>query len=272
MIKILRRSLLAILIMVLGSGCAHKPAPAPQATLPIAKEHQEVGAKTLFYSSSGAVVLPGGDSQTFSTLPSGKVEQKKKPKKEPNVIAESGKYGKEYMGIRYWLLLEDQTGRKMSLVRTNRVFKTGERIKLALESNKDGYLTVIHQGSTGQSYIFLPHPSIAGGSNSIKARNLYYFPPHNAHLTFDENPGEEILLLFFSPTPKDELAFISKGSGILKPEETARLLEVGQIQGTKDLILEIDDSSNNPGNYVVAPRPSLEKKLLFIQIRLKHAP
>src|SRR5919109_24495 len=115
---------------------------------------EEKGAKSIFYSGEGPTVMPASSSST---------EVKTKNQTKPMVPQVE-----KYMGISYWIDLLDRSG-EMKRVTTTRTFRSGERIKLNIETNRDGYLYVINIGSTGQSRVLFPYPG-ATGSNFVSAR------------------------------------------------------------------------------------------------------
>ena len=216
---------------------------------------EATGAKAIFYSGEGPTVMVTPSESP--TLP--KVETKTEPKKE------------KYMGIAYWVELIGKEGQKQR-VTTERTFRSGERIRLHLVSNWDGYLYLINIGSTGRSHLLFPHPAIAGGNNFVKA-NTPYEIPYSAYIRFDENRGEEILLVMLSPTPMAGLiSSPDPRTQALTTEEADRLTKVAQQRGAKDLILEVDTASPQPGSYAVAPLSVLEKggQMISLQIKLRH--
>jgi len=86
----------------------------------------------------------------------------------------------------------------------DQVFRAGDRIKLRVEANEDGYLYVIARGSSGVWKPLFPSPQVAGGNNFIEAGRTYDIPPGHV-FTFDEQPGEEKLFVVFSRTPVTDL-------------------------------------------------------------------
>lgn len=86
----------------------------------------------------------------------------------------------------------------------DQVFRAGDRIKLRVEANDDGYLYVIARGSSGVWKPLFPSAQIAGGSNFIEAGRTYDIPPGHV-FTFDEQPGEEKIFVVFSRQPVTDL-------------------------------------------------------------------
>ena len=86
----------------------------------------------------------------------------------------------------------------------DQVFRAGDRIKLRVEANEDGYLYVIARGSSGVWKPLFPSPQVAGGNNFIEAGRTYDIPPGHV-FTFDEQSGEEKIFVVFSRQPVTDL-------------------------------------------------------------------
>ena len=210
---------------------------------------EEKGAKGIFYSGEGPTVMAKPPSahkgKTESTIP----------------------HVEKYMGISYWIELVDRGG-EMKRVATTRTFRNGERIKLHIETNRDGYLYVINIGSTGQSRILFPHPCMAG-NNFIRAWT-HYDVPYNTYMRFDENPGEELLLVILSPKSLGDIPFTPPLDRPLNTGETNYYIQTAQAKGAKDIVLETESSGPQLATYIVAPMSSLETNMITRQIKLKH--
>lgn len=207
---------------------------------------QKKGAKALFYS---------GEGPTIAT--SKKAEEKKITSKKTKT--------EKYMGIAYWIDLLTKDG-KQARTTTKKEFRSGDRIKLNLKSNKDGYLYLINVGSTGASRVLFPHSDHI--DNFIKA-NETYSVPYNTYMKFDENPGEETLLVLLSPS---EIKELFPSSPAIQADETNKYVAYANNKGAKDIILEDDISTKSvAAQYVVAPMSSLENgAAISVFIKLKH--
>lgn len=158
------------------------------------------------------------------------------------------------MGVRYWVDLVDAQGNRRQ-VTTDHVFRRGDRIQLHIMTNQDGYLTLVNIGTSGRTTVLFPSAS-APGSNLVKAGTDHAVPP-GSFLRFEGNPGQEVLVLTFSPRPD---AVPSSGAAA-----------VALAQGAKDLVHEVDRSSAQPASYAVAPpRQGGSGGTVAVQIRLKH--
>ena len=135
----------------------------------------------------------------------------------------------EYMGIRYRItqLLEDC---EQVPVDANSTFHAGDQIRLSLESNADGYLYILNQGTSGSwNYIF-PHLTINNGDNFIRKGVEYTIPPRS-WLRFDENPGDDVLIILLSKIRLDPFE-----SGIIRQQRASP-----QQPLTAEIISELND-------------------------------
>lgn len=212
--------------------------------LSLSSSYAEVkGAKALFHSGEGSVIAP-----------TRKADDKQKPVKKQEKVY--------YMGVSYWIDLLTRDGRVMRKP-VNKEFRSGDRIKLSLKSNRDGYLYVINVGSTGATRVLYPHSSSI--DNFIEANKVYTIP-NDRYMIFDENPGEETLVIILAPNPIDDFNPYS-------PSTNATVLTAfANTRGAKDLLIEDDLSvRSKPARYAVAPMPSLEdRKAIVLFVKLKH--
>jgi hypothetical protein len=206
------------------------------------------GAKAMFYDGEGASVMA------------------ERPQVQPK-----GKQGTQpSLGLKYWIELVDTDGRRVE-VTTDHMFRSGDRIKMRLETNRDGYLYLLNVGSTGRFHLLFPQPKLAEGSNFVRARTVYEIP-NGAHITFDDHPGEERLLALLSPQPMTDpaLRFDPRTMEVLE-DDGRRMVRTAQQKGVKDLTLEVDAAAPAPGAYAVASLASLgDKGLLRVEIKLRH--
>ncbi|MFA5910244.1 MAG: serine/threonine-protein kinase [Vicinamibacterales bacterium] len=157
-------------------------------------------------------------------------------------------------GLRYRLIQQSPDGAEVD-VDTATTFRSGDKLKLAFESNIDGYLYVASQGSSGNWTVLFPSPQINGGRNAIKRAEEYSVPP-DGWFMFDANTGTEHLFVFLSREPLNQLP------GFGRPVTKAETLTASVVQDlqqsirSRDLVFEKDKSSaGKPGiqqaTYVV---------------------
>jgi hypothetical protein len=202
------------------------------------------------------------------------------------------------LGLRY-SLLRNAGGDEYREVDPDTVFRSGDRIRVAAQSNDEGYLYIVMKGTSGSWKVLFPSAEIADGSNKVVSGQQYLIPPPPGRFAFDEHAGEERLFIVLSrhPEPSLEQLIYSLGSPgptghpAGKPaeakEEPKHLLTaqvapvddalVGRLRNqvyTRDLVFEkVDDST--PGDkqekavYVVNPTGSPESRLVA-DVTLKH--
>ena len=208
---------------------------------------EKMGAKALFYSGEGPTL------STVKKADDKKVTRQQSTKKE------------RYMGIAYWIDLVKPDGEHV-MTTTNREFKSGEKIKLNLKSNRDGYLYIVNIGTTGTSRVLFPH---SGHTDNFIEASKTYSVPFDTYMKFDDNPGEETLLILLSPKPMNEL---SPSSPIMKVDESSKFMVYAKSKGAKDLLLEDDTAiSAKTTQYVVTPMTSIENgEAISLLVKLKH--
>jgi hypothetical protein len=200
------------------------------------------------------------------------------------------------LGLRY-SLLRDAGGDEYREVSPDTVFRSGDRIRVAAQSNGEGYLYIVMKGTSGSWKVLFPSAEIADGSNRVTSGRQTLIPPPPGRFAFDEQAGEERLFIVLSrsPEPSLEKLIYSLGSASAAPAGqpaeaqeapkhllTAQLAPVddalvGRLRNqlyARDLVFEkVDDST--PGEkkekavYVVNPTGSPESRLVA-DVTLKH--
>lgn len=220
--------------------------------LPLAAQQNEKdGAKSIFYNpSTGAASKPNQKTKA------GKAQGDKilvnrtriAPAKNP--------------GIHYWFEM-DGVGK----VTDDRVFYTGDRIRLHLRSNIDGYLTLWAYDSSGHSQLLFPSPTqsgdgkalgFSGNSNFVQANYEYTVP---GTIEFRPPAEDERLLIFFSEL-KDDVPF-SKNASLT----AGQINKATQSDGGKALVFEVEKKDQATlGSYIANRQGGSIAK----EIRLKH--
>jgi hypothetical protein len=178
-------------------------------------------------------------------------------------------------------------------VTTNRVFHSGERIRLHVESNTPGRLVLTQHRTDGTARVLFPDVRVRGGDNHIDANvdAVLPSPADSSWFRFDDKPGTERLTLVLLPSssePKirpsavvadgrreDCTSAIMAGGKDLDVELAQTLARCAdRAAGSKDLVLETDDRDAKPASYVVSTAPSRadEPVLVATEIVLRHEP
>jgi hypothetical protein len=190
------------------------------------------------------------------------------------------------LGLRYTIL--KKAGDQPVEVGSGTVFHAGDRIRLAVEANDDGYLYVVNQGSSGTWKLLFPSPEIKDGDNHVQKR-VRYEVPSGYTFTFDEQSGEEKLFIVLSRQPEPDLEGLIYSLGNPakdKPTvEKPKLLlasaafgddVIGKLRNAyaRDLIVEkVDDEQAGPKQekavYAVNPSGSADSRVVA-DVTLKH--
>jgi hypothetical protein len=81
----------------------------------------------------------------------------------------------------------------------SRIFKSGDQMRLVVESTIDGYLYIFNQTNDGKPEMLFPNPDAYDGDNRIKAHQQYLVPGR-AVIEFDGDTGTETLTIIVSRT------------------------------------------------------------------------
>ncbi|MBA2734208.1 MAG: DUF4384 domain-containing protein, partial [Acidobacteria bacterium] len=81
----------------------------------------------------------------------------------------------------------------------------GDRIRLSMESNTDGYLYIFHTENNGEPQMLYPDVRLENGANKIEAHVPYEIPWNEPGVKnwfkFDANPANERLYIIVSRQP-----------------------------------------------------------------------
>lgn len=144
------------------------------------------GAKAIFDSGSGGTI--GMSTNAARPAPAAVAAV------DPTPVVD------RYIGVSYQILAIENDG-QMRAVSQNRVFRSGDRVKILARTNRPGYLTVANIGTSGRMSVLF--------SEYVDANRLTEIPP-NSNLRFDNNPGTENILIMLSNEPSP---FASPSSG-----------------------------------------------------------
>ena len=120
--------------------------------------------------------------------------------------AQPGKAVSQRMGLGLTLFMRDSNG---MAVRTDptREFKKGDRVRVLLETNADGYLYIFNTTNGGDPVMIYPDPELDEAGNYIQAHVPFEIPSSTAAeerlrwFVFDQNAGTERLHFVFTRDP-----------------------------------------------------------------------
>ena len=173
------------------------------------------------------------------------------------------------LGVGLTLLTRDSMGLAVRVDPT-RTFLKGDRIRVLLETNADGYLYIFNTTNGGKPLMIYPNKEIDEGGNYIQSHVPFEIPSSTAAderlrwLVFDEIAGNERLYFVFTREPlpeiplEDELiAFCSDSKNTCPLQPSAELW----TQLEKDLGEPLQtDASKKFGNAQTPPeREAIER-------------
>jgi hypothetical protein len=194
------------------------------------------------------------------------------------------------LGLRYSVLKRD-AGDKFVEVDADSTFRSGDRIRLSVDTNTSGYLYVVAQGSSGNWRLLFPSAEAQGGSNRIEKGGSQQIPAGNrGQFVFDDQAGTEKLFLVLTRQPEpdlDKLIYSINGPSSTPADRTlmagARVSNdvVNRLRDevkSRDLVFEkIDEVSEQrdgqvkteKATYVVNPSRTEDARLV-VDVALKH--
>ncbi|MFN0106648.1 MAG: DUF4384 domain-containing protein [Bryobacteraceae bacterium] len=161
---------------------------------------QDLTPRELFFAA------PAIKAKAAARIPaqkkSGPVEQAKSslPVSGPAVIPAAYISAQPPLGLRYSLLLS-RANDSYREVETTGSFRSGDRLKITVESNDDAYLYIISRGSSGLWKVLFPVSDVANGDNLIQPFRRYEVP-NGGRFYFDDQAGEEKLFLVLTRKPE----------------------------------------------------------------------
>jgi hypothetical protein len=229
------------------------------------------GAKELFYdpaadslSSGSSVTKPvhkadGKNLGGTQTAPTGSPLRRSVQK-----VLKSG--NQKILGLSYWIELEGPKGQPATEVTTQRIFRSGERIRLHFRSNAEGQIALLQLGSSGNSSFLFPDEEKGLRDTSLVADQDRILPDATKWFTFDSHPGTERLLAIFAKS-KADVDSLSVGPA-MDSKATEGVLQTAEKQkGSKDLVIETETrNASEIGTYGV----TRSGKPVILEIELKH--
>jgi hypothetical protein len=110
------------------------------------------------------------------------------------------------IGVGYTIFKKNAAGRPARVSPSHR-FRSGDEIRLMIESNTTGYLYIFTSENDGPPEMIFPDPRLQGGDNRIQAHVPYEAPssreedPDFRWFRFNENAGLESLYLIVTREP-----------------------------------------------------------------------
>ena len=143
---------------------AEAPPPAPAKKAPAAKPVRQSVA-TAPTKASPPPTVPARVNGDFSIPP---------PRTDIIPVAYSPSTEKP-LGLRYSFLRN--AGDEYREVSPDTVFHSGDRIRVAAQSNGEGYLYIVMKGASGTWKVLFPSAEVADGSNRVASGRQTLIPP-----------------------------------------------------------------------------------------------
>ncbi len=223
----------------------------------------------------------------------------------PKVVTDTTPAGKVMtprMGLGMTLFMRDSNG---MAVRTDpsREFKQGDRVRVLLETNADGYLYIFNTTNGGEPVMIYPDPELDEAGNYIQAHVPFEIPSSVAAeerlrwFAFDQNAGTEKLYFVFTREPLSGVPMEDDLIGFCRDNKTrcpwrpaaevwsaiqAEVKEPSQVSkaastGKSQTDVEVQAATRGIGLNRDDPEPSLimltsstDKKLLVASLDLIH--
>ncbi len=115
------------------------------------------------------------------------------------------------LGLGYTLFMVNETG-DLKRVSPDRQFRSGERVCLLVETNRNGHIYIFSQENDEAPRLLFPNSAIANGNNCVRAHQTFWLP-EKGEIEFDDRPAKEKLLVVFSEKPLANLAPSVKPEG-----------------------------------------------------------
>lgn len=240
--------------------------------------HAQPGAKALFLDATSGVSV-----QSSSRAAQPQVAQKAPPSTSGGVPVAVAAKDSDVTGLRYWLELQTEQGQLLR-VTASRTFKSGERIRLHLESNVNGQLTILQSQDGGSFSRLFPNGRSTGKVEKFRDQA---FPSASGWFRFDAKPGDIRLMVMVqaddAAAAKQSVQMASNAvpptsSGALSDDEQRQLearmrAKVESLRGSKALLVEDDSAAAELSTYVVsdpAKAPGMEKGMVAVELKLTH--
>lgn len=136
---------------------------------------------------------------------------------------------------------------KLSFVKPNYKFRSGDKIRLRLQTNFEGYISLLNVGSTGEVQFLYPYQ---GADNRVYPSRDIQIPSSEAWIVFDDKPGTENLTVVMS---KEVLNRSADNYNDIRQSNS------------RDLLIEYADD----GVYAVIQEEKINKPVGFT-LRLQH--
>ncbi|MFY9226223.1 MAG: DUF4384 domain-containing protein [Blastocatellia bacterium] len=223
-----------------------------------------------------------------------------KKAKEVNKEVNGNKQNSEPIGLGYTLYLRDEKDNGVR-VDPERIFKSGDAVRLSLEPNIDGYLYIFYVENEGEPELLYPDARLNAGDNTVKAHVPLEIPsrtvkdPNLRWFFFSGDPAKEKLYVMVTKNPlpnvpigKDLVKYQQENKSNFKPSnETWGLVKAkasepnlvsknndyGQQESqeeNKAVTRKLSLGNNAPAPSTVKVSKSAKSDMFATVVELKH--
>jgi len=247
-----------------------------------AQDTSGLHARELFYTPVPQASQPPAQPQTAPAKPKPAVKVEEKAKK-PAPQSTSTLAVTAPLGMRYSVLKRNAAG-TFEEVDPDTNFRSGDRIRVKVDSNNTGYLYIVAQGSSGAWQLLFPSAEVAGGSNLIQPGESRMVPSGDrGQWAFDDRGGVEKLFVVLTRQPEpdlDKLIYSFSGQAGASRTLVAKaavsndvVAHLRQQVSSRDLVFEKVDSDSGPvvekAAYVVNASSAPDSRLV-VDVSLNH--
>ncbi|HSL54096.1 MAG TPA: DUF4384 domain-containing protein [Pyrinomonadaceae bacterium] len=192
-----------------------KPASSGKTTRPSRRKPKSTGGTTSSGSTSSGSNKPNKPVDKTPNKPESSVSTAPSSPVTP--------VNARRIGLGVTLFMRDSNGMAVR-VDPNHVFQKGDRVRVLLETNTDGYLYIFNTTNDGSATMIYPHADLDEAGNYLQAHVPFEIPSSLSAderlrwFAFDENAGTERLFFVFTREPlsgipiDDDLIALCKGS------------------------------------------------------------
>ena len=148
------------------------------------------------------------------------------------------------LGLRYGILRQTPDGGEGEVDPAGTTFHSGDKIRFTFESNGDGYLYLVQEGSSGKWTMLFPNPDINGGVNTVKRMQKYTIPAQG-WFVFNDTPGIDRAFVFLSREPLDQLPGFNQPVTRMESVASSIVENLRRSVRARDLLFERDQASGS---------------------------
>jgi len=156
----------------------------------------------------GGSTSPGGSGHTGPGGTTGRTDKPSKPKPTPQPSTPPTPVNARRLGLGVTLFMRDSNGLAVR-VDPDHVFRKGDRVRVLLETNTDGYLYIFNTTDDGPATMIYPDSELDDAGNYLQAHVPFEIPSTNSAderlrwFAFDQTAGTERLFFVFTREPLD---------------------------------------------------------------------